>query len=125
VKWRPVAEKVGTSKLSVSEVAVQLGVKPEVAYALVRARLLPASTDSAGRRVAQWVDVRALSEFQEQYILGTELAALARTSPKQVAQRLKACGIQPIAGPDSARTSCRQYVWQRTPGVLSAAVAET
>ncbi|XYJ85898.1 helix-turn-helix domain-containing protein [Cupriavidus necator] len=125
VKWRPVAETVGASKLSVSDVAVQLGVKPEVAYALVRARLLPATTDSAGRRVAQWVDIRALSEFRERYILGTELAALARTSPKQVAQRLKACGIQPIAGPDSARTSCRQYVWQRTPGVLSAAVAET
>lgn len=125
LKWRPVAEKVGTSRLSVSDVAVQLGVKPEVAYALVRARLLPATTDSAGRRVAQWVDVRALSELREQYILGTELAALARTSPKQVAQRLKACGIRPIAGPDSARASCRQYVWQRTPGVLSAAVAET
>lgn len=125
VKWRPVAEKIGTSKLSISDAAVQLGVKPEVAYALVRARLLPATTDCAGRRVAQWVDIRALSEFREQYILGTELAALARTSPKQVARRLKACGIQPIAGPGSARTSCRQYVWQRTSGVLSAAVAET
>ncbi len=121
VKWRPVAETVGASRLSVGDVAVQLGVKPEVAYALVRARLLPATTDRAGRRVAQWVDIHALSEFQEQYILGTELAALARTSPKQMAQRLKACGIQPIAGPGSARTSCRQYVWQRTPGVLTAA----
>lgn len=67
VKWRPVAEKVGASKLSVSDVAVQLGVKPEVAYALVRARLLPATTDSAGRRVAQWVDIHALSEFRKQY----------------------------------------------------------
>lgn len=124
-KWRPVAEAVGASRLSVGEVAVQLGVKPEVAYALVRARLLPATTDSAGRHVAQWVDIQALSEFREQYILGTELAVLARTSPKKMAQRLKACGIQPIAGPGSARTPCRQYVWQRTPGVLSAAMAET
>ena len=125
VKWRSVAEVVGASRLSVSDVALQLGVKPEVAYALVRAKLLPATADSAGRRVAQWVDIHALSAFQEQYILGTELAALARTSPKQMAQRLKACGIQPIAGPGPARTSCRQYVWRRTADVLSAAVAES
>lgn len=99
VRWRPVAETVGASRLSVSDVALQLGVKSEVAYALVRARLLPATTDRAGRRVAQWVDVPALREFRERYILGTELATLARTSPKQVAQRLMARGIQPIAGP--------------------------
>ncbi len=121
VRWRPVAETVGASRLSVGDVALQLGVKQEVAYALVRARLLPATTDSAGRRIVQWIDIQALSEFREQYILGTELAALARTSPKQMAKRLKACGIQPIAGPGSARTFCRQYVWQRTPGVLTAA----
>ncbi|MEQ6352730.1 TniQ family protein [Ralstonia pseudosolanacearum] len=121
VKWRSVAETVGASRLSVGDVALQLGVRQEVAYALIRARLLPATTDSAGRRVAQWVDIHALSEFQEQYILGTELAALARMSPKQMAQRLKACGIQPIAGPRSARAFCRQYVWQRTPIVLTAA----
>lgn len=121
VKWRLVAETVGASRLSVGDVALQLGVKPEVAYALVRARLLPTATDGVGRRVAQWVDIHALSEFREQYILGTELAALARTSPKQIAQRLKACGIQPIAGPGFGRTFCRQYVWQRTPGVLTAA----
>ncbi|WP_232431542.1 helix-turn-helix domain-containing protein [Cupriavidus sp. UYPR2.512] len=125
VKWRAVTEEVRASRLSVDDVAVQLGVKQEVAYALVRAKLVPATIDSAGRRVAQWVDIHALSEFREQYILGTELAALARTSPKQMAQRLKACGIQPIAGPASAPIFCRQYVWQRTPGVLSAAVAET
>lgn len=125
VKWRAVTEEVRASRLSVDDVAVQLGVKQEVAYALVRAKLLPATIDSAGRRVAQWVDIHALSEFRERYILGTELASLARTSPKQIAQRLKACGIQPIAGPGSARIVCRQYVWQRTPAVLSAAVAET
>ena len=124
-KWRPGAEAVGASRLSVGDAAVQLGVKQEVAYALVRAGLLPATTDSVGRHVAQWVDVQALSEFQKQYILGTELAAYARTSPKEMAQRLKACGLQPVAGPGSARASCRQYVWQRTSSVLSAAVAET
>ncbi|MFT4206249.1 MAG: helix-turn-helix domain-containing protein [Ralstonia sp.] len=120
-KWRPVAETVGASRLSVSDVAVQLGVKSEVAYALVRAGLLPATTDRAGRRVAQWVDVPAMHEFRERYILGTELATLAGTSPKQVTQRLMARGIQPIAGPRSARTFCRQYVWQRMAGVLNAA----
>ncbi len=124
VKWRPVAETVGASRLSVGDVALQLGVKQEVAYALVRAQLLSATPESAGRRIAQWVEVHALSEFREQYILGTELAALTRTSPKQVAQRLMARDIQPIAGPRSARAFCRQYVWQRTPGVLSAAAAE-
>ncbi|MGA4046714.1 hypothetical protein ACI2VF_08815 [Ralstonia nicotianae] len=124
VKWRPVAETVGASRLSVGDVALQLGVKQEVAYALVRAQLLSATPESAGRRIAQWVEVHALSEFREQYILGTELAALTRTSPKQVAQRLMARDIQPIAGPRSARAFCRQYVWQRTLGVLSAAAAE-
>jgi hypothetical protein len=113
------------ARLSVtSRLMMTRGLTYRKRYTLVRAGLLPATTDSAGRRVAQWVDIHALNEFREQYILGTELAALARTSPKQVAQRLKACGIQPIAGPGSARTSCRQYVWQRTPGVLSATVAE-
>lgn len=123
--WRPGVKAVGASRLSIGDAAAQLGVKQEVAYALVRAGLLPATTESAGRHVAQWVDVQALSEFKKQYILGTELAVFARTSPKRMAQRLKARGIQPIAGPGSARASCRQYVWQRTSSVLSAAVAET
>jgi hypothetical protein len=120
-KWRSVAETAGASRLSVGDVALQLGVKSDVAYALVRARLLPATTDRAGRHTSQWVDIQALSKFREQYILGTELATLAKTSPKKMAQRLKACGIQPIAGPSSARTFCRQYVWQRMAGVLNAA----
>lgn len=120
-KWQPVAETAGASRLSVGDVALQLGVKSEVAYALVRARLLPATVDRAGRHTAQWVDIQALSKFREQYILGTELATLAKTSPKKIAQRLKACGIQPIAGPGFTRTFCRQYVWQRTPAVLTAA----
>ena len=124
-KWRPDAETTGGARLSVGDAAAQLGVKQEVAYALVRAGLLPVTTESVGRHAAQWVDVQALSGFQKQYILGTELAAFARTSPKRMAQRLKACGIQPVAGPGSARVACRQYVWQRTSSVLSAAVGET
>lgn len=121
-KWRSLATAPQRLRLSVSAAAAQLGVKQEVAYALVRAGVLPADTASAGRRVARWVDAAALLRFRKQYVFGTELAALAGTTPKQIAQRLRAHGLDPIAGPTGAQAQCRQYLWLRTRSVLALTV---
>lgn len=112
--WRTGRQEGGQTKYSIMEAAVQLGVKQEVAYALVRAGLLPVVMEAAGRRTAQWVIRSALDQFQRQFVFGVELAKEMQTSPKKLAQIMSTAGIQAAAGPDIDSAPCRQYVWHRT-----------
>jgi hypothetical protein len=105
--------------LSVDAAAKKLGVKQEVAYALARAGILRAEAEVAGRRAAQFITNRAMSRFKTQYILGTELASLAGTSPRQIGNRLIDAGFRPAAGPGIAEAPCRQYVWRRSAKLMA------
>jgi hypothetical protein len=111
--WRARRQEDGQTKFSIMETAMQLGVKQEVAYALVRAGLLPVVMEAAGRRTAQWVTRAALDQFRRQFVFGAELAKTMQTSPKKLVQVLKAAGVQAVAGPDIDSVPCRQYVWRR------------
>ncbi|MGN8086103.1 hypothetical protein ACTJK6_08660 [Ralstonia sp. 22086] len=122
--WRSFEQKKMPIRLSINDAALQLGVKQEVAYALVRSGILPAVVERIGRRTAQWVNASALNQFRKRYVLGNELARLSRTSPKQIAQRLRISGILPVAGPTSASAPCRQYIWPRTRTILRLATAK-
>ncbi|MCL9847594.1 helix-turn-helix domain-containing protein [Ralstonia solanacearum P673] len=122
--WRSQEQEKRPVRLSINDVALQLGVKQEVAYALVRSGILPAVVEKIGRRAAQWVNASALHQFRKRYVLGNELARLSGTSPKQIAQRLRISGILPVAGPTSASAPCRQYIWKRTRNILALAAAK-
>lgn len=112
--WRAAALIASPSTLSVNEAASRLGVKQEVAYALVRAGVLPATSVMIGRRLAQRIAVASIRDFSRRYVFGTELATKLNISPKQVAIMLRCSGIRPISGPGVVSAPCRQYVWRRT-----------
>lgn len=112
-------------KFSISDAAVGLGVKQEVAYALVQNGVLKAVTEKVGRRMAKRITKESLADFRKRYVLGTELAALAGISPRQVAQRMADFGVLPIAGPNVSRCECRQYLWRRSHEVLRIATGES
>ena len=122
--WKSSQEKKRPAKLSVVAAALQLGIKQEVAYALVRAGILPAVAEKIGCRTTRWVGTSALNQFQKRYILGSELALLSKTSPKQIVQRLGMYGVRPVAGPRSAPTFCRQYIWPRAQSLRVLSVAK-
>ncbi|MCX7207913.1 MAG: TniQ family protein [Proteobacteria bacterium] len=102
------------NELSVIEAASILGVKQEVAYALVRLGLLRCETKLVGRRATQWISLSELKRFQKHYCFGSELAQIFQTSPRHLPSILMAEGIFPAAAPTLPDAYCRQYVWQRS-----------
>lgn len=102
------------SSLSVAEAASLLGVKQEVAYALVRSGLLASYSALSGRVIARFVSMEAIETFNCSYAFGSELAKAARTSPKSVVADMTGRGISPVAGPGISGAECRHYVWPRS-----------
>lgn len=99
---------------SVVQVAKELGVKQEVAYALVRHGFINSRQVVLGKRRVQVVRQTAITAFRRQYVLGTELAKTMNMNPRTVVDFLKQRGVFPIAGPAVANRLCRQYLWRRT-----------
>jgi len=97
--------------LPIPSVAVQLGVKQEVAYALVKLGLLKVEIDTFGRRQAQGVSTRALEIFHTDYVLAANLAKSLGRSSRAVIKALTDDAIEPIAGPTLG--NCRQTVYLR------------
>ena len=104
-QWVPCAE------LTIPDIALRIGVKQEVAYALVRSGLLHASLRKVGRRSERRVNVRILEEFQRRYVLGRDIARLLGRSPRAIFEFLLADGVSPVAGPGV--DNCRQIVFKR------------
>lgn len=111
---------------SIGEAAKILGVKEEVAYALVRGGQLGSETVQCSRRSAQLVSNKSIAHFQRNYILAPEIAKILRLSTISVRHYLRKWGFSPIAGPSLLRVQCRQNVWRRTKKltILLASVAE-
>ena len=99
------------NSMSVTEAARRLGVKQEVAYALIRLELLAAENVVIGRRRTLIVPASSLHTFSENYVLAAELARSHRRSPKAMVTALTAEGVTPSAGPDHG--GCRQIVYAR------------
>ena len=104
-------ESCGNALLPIPELADRLGVKQEVAYALVRLGLLEVSSYIAGRRQARGVSVPALEKFSRKYVFATDLAKSLCRSPRAVIEALTADGIELVAGP--TKGNCRQAVYLR------------
>jgi hypothetical protein len=101
--WRQVA--AGASQtLSVDQAAKVLGVKQQVAYALVHSGLI--RTDRRQKPIQIGRD--ALEFFQREYISLAELASGRRTSPRRLLLELD---LVPLCGPTV--DGCRQYFFRR------------
>lgn len=101
--WRQLA--VGANQtLSVEQAAKVLGVKQQVAYALVHSGLI--RTDRLHKPIQIGRD--ALETFQREYVSLAELARARRISPRRLLLEVKA---SPVCGP--AVDGCRQYFFRR------------
>ncbi|MEX5540334.1 TniQ family protein [Pseudomonas poae] len=99
---------------SIGEAAKVLGVKEEVAYALVRGGQLGSEIVQCSRRSAQLVSNKSIEHFQRNYILAPEIGKVLKMSTISVRHYLRKWGFNPIAGPSLLRVQCRQNVWRRT-----------
>ncbi|RON02137.1 hypothetical protein BK658_07735 [Pseudomonas brassicacearum] len=102
------------SVMTISEAGDLLGVKQEVAYAMVHKGLLSTVTCQSGRSLTKMVNLSAVSRFKRHYVFGTELSVLLNISPKHVLEKLWENGFKPVAGPTIMRSPCRQYIWKRS-----------
>lgn len=100
--------------ITVAKAAVLLGVKEEVAYAMVRLGILWSTSVRRGRSTLQMVKPAAIERFRRRYILGPELAVFLGMSPKHITHHLWMNGFRPVAGPSIVKSLCRQYVWPRS-----------
>ena len=102
---------LNTEWMTVPEAARRLHVKEEVAYALVRQRLLASTVGRVTVRSCRVVGRDALDQFNARYISAVALARAHHTSPRSVVCRLRRVGIHPATGP--AIDGCRQAFYQR------------
>lgn len=99
--------------MPVTQVAQMLGIKQEVAYALVRLGLLRAEATTNSNRRSQVISPASLKSFRRRYVFGPELAMLLNADHRTLSKTLKSQGFKPVAGPTLPAALCRQYVWQR------------
>ena len=111
--------------LSVVEAAFLLGIKQEVAYALIRSGLLTSYPIRSGRRTAHCVPQEAIREFNQSFVLGPELARINKTSLKSIPPLMREHGVLPVVGPGVVGANCRQYVWPRLMQIVGADVELT
>jgi hypothetical protein len=110
--WHARTHQTSCSTLSIPDVAERIGVKQEVAYAIVRAGLLPTTKMDAGmKRDGQGVTPAALETFGQLYIFARDLAKELGRSPKTVIEQLRVLGVQPVCGPEV--DGCRQFVYRK------------
>jgi hypothetical protein len=98
-------------EMTLPHVALRIGVKQEVVYALVRVGLLQASLRRSGRRTEQRVKRSVLDDFEHRYIFGRDVARVLARSPRATVDFLATEGVLPVAGPGI--DGCRQIVFER------------
>ena len=93
--------------MSVTNAAKMLGVKEEVAYALVRLGRLRSETVQCSRRPAKVVSISAVQHFNQNYILAPEIALVLKVSVVNGLDLLNERGFFPVMGPDISHVLCR------------------
>lgn len=101
--WREAALGANFT-LSVDQAAKALGVKQQVAYALVHSGLIKADLRQKPIQIGR----EALEYFQREYVALTELAGTRRRSCRRMLLELEAA---PVCGPSV--DGCRQYFFRR------------
>lgn len=110
-KYRSKNAHVPSDLMTVVEVAHQLKIKQEVAYAIVRCGLLRISDHRIGRRNIQMVHLSELTAFENQYVFARELAKRFNRSSRAVISSIERTGVTPICGPSV--DGCRQVIYRR------------
>lgn len=100
--------------MSVANAAKMLGVKEEVAYAMVRLGWLRSDIVQCSRRSAFVVNLEAIQHFKRNYILAPEAALILNAPRVRITFKLQEGGFFPVAGPGLLNARCRQYVWRRS-----------
>lgn len=77
---------------SVQQAAELMGIKQEIAYALVRAGLLAARKEGRGQRIT----VGALTKFRQTYVFASDIAKRRGSSPRAIVERPCAAGVAPL-----------------------------
>jgi hypothetical protein len=105
-QWLAAYRRAPENDLSVDQAAQALGIKQQVAYALVHAGLLIASRreGALGRRVLTC----DLHSFKATYVSLADLARDTRRSPRAL---LAEIAVAPVCGPSV--DGCRQYFFRR------------
>ena len=105
VCWRKNWRQQHGAPLSIPEAAIELGLKQEVVYHLIRRGLLDAKHVSTGGKVDQQV----IQDFREKYVALADLAREKRTSPRHLMSSITA---HPVSGPEV--DGGRQYFFWRS-----------
>lgn len=105
------AQTAGANRMSVVQASEHLGVKQEVAYALIRLGLLEADETRMGRRTVATLSTEQVQRFLSNYVFASELARACGRSPKAVVAALAAEDVTEVAGPNLG--NCRQVVFAR------------
>ena len=105
--------------LTVPMAAKLLGLKQQVAYALVRRGHLPHSKRRHGVRRCVMVCRESLTNFSDNFVSAGQLAAASRTSARSIVCRLRQLGVEPVSGPTV--DGCRQVFYERQEVVRSGA----
>lgn len=105
--WLERWKKTHLKEMSITVAARTLGIKEQVAYALVRSNLLQAHVSP--RTHSYQISHSAILEFQSTYVAATEVAQALGTSPKALLSQIS---IQPVSGPTI--NDCRQYFFKRS-----------
>ena len=113
-------EAASMNLLTGPQVATALGVKQEVAYALLRNGMIRSSLRRVGTRRRALVSSGDLSHFQARYVSCAELAGRLGSSARSVAGRLATHGVVPVTGPGV--DGCRQHFFRRS-AALDRAIA--
>jgi hypothetical protein len=108
--WHARTHQAPCSTLSIQDVAERIGVKQEVAYALVRSGLLPTvGMDAGTKRDGRGVTPSALETFGQRYAFARDLAKQLGRSPKAIVEKLRLLGLRPVCGP--LIDGCRQILY--------------
>lgn len=100
-----------SSILPIPDVAVRLGVKQEVAYALVNLGLLETEISHLRSATGSRRQSESTATFHETYVFAVDLAKSLGRSPRAVIAALASDGIEPVASPTIG--NCRQTLYRR------------
>ncbi len=108
--WLAVSTPVSRAGISVPELAAILLVKQEVAYFLVKNQFIRSGQSDDGKFLV--VPYDAIEEFNQTYILLSEIAKRLRSSSRGLLAKLEKLKIYPISGPSV--DGGRQIVMRRS-----------
>lgn len=109
-EWIKIRRRVPSVGITIPQAAIELGIKQQVAYDLVRVGLLQ-SEYTVTKNAIRVIPPSALVSFRKELIALSELARCMQYSPRKMLVKLAAYGVLPVTGPSV--DGGRQYYVKR------------